>query len=347
MKRSLLPYLSSPADGSQLFLEASESRDEEVLTGQLIDSSGNRYPIVQGIPFFAQSESADETFAFKWKMIGQSYGYEEKSRAIRQQWYLDRFGFKTRDRLSSFLRDKRLVLDAGTGSGVDAAMFAESGVTVFAIDLSQEAAYATHRHLGHLPNVHVIQGNLQNLPFPNSMFDYVSCDQVLHHTPDPSKSFAELVRCLCLGGLLAVYVYRRKGPIREFVDDYIRGHMVNASPETCFEVCRSLTLLGKALAELNVKVDISSDIPLLGIKSGSYDIQRFIYWNVMKCYWNPDYDLTTNIAINFDWYHPRYAFRYTVEEIRAWFGSYGFSVMNFSEIESGISVLGQLPRANR
>ena len=85
-----------------------------------------------------------------------------------------------------------MILDIGTGTGVDAAMFAESGATVVAIDLCREAALAAY-HLGHLPNVHVIQGDLLCVPFSRDLFHYVSCDQVTHHTPDPAGSFAALV----------------------------------------------------------------------------------------------------------------------------------------------------------
>ena len=102
----------------------------------------------------AEESAEDETFSLKWRLIGDSYGHETRTRTIRQNWYLERFGFEKRKDLLGFLKRKQLVLDAGTGSGVDTAMFAESGVTVVAIDLSQEAALSTYRHLGHLRNVH-------------------------------------------------------------------------------------------------------------------------------------------------------------------------------------------------
>ncbi|MBI3272619.1 MAG: hypothetical protein HYZ53_26755 [Planctomycetes bacterium] len=46
--------------------------------------------------------------------------------------------------------------------------------------------------------------------------------------------------------------------------------------------------------------------------------------------------------INFDWYHPRYAFRHTPEEVRGWFEAHGFRVERFDVIESGISAVGRL-----
>lgn len=122
-----------------------------------------------------------------------------------------------------------MILAAGTSTGVDATMLAESGATVIAIDLCREAALATCRHLCHLPNVHLLQADINQTPFPPRVFDYISCDQVLHHRPEPAQSFEMLVSHLMPGGQIAVYVYKRKGPIREFVDDYVRRHTTKMS----------------------------------------------------------------------------------------------------------------------
>jgi len=68
------------------------------------------------------------------------------------------------------------------------------------------------------------------------------------------------------------------------------------------------------LSELNVSIDVP-DIPLLGIKNGGViDIQRFIYWNFIKCFWNEDLGRVTSVATNYDWYSPSSATRFSVEE---------------------------------
>lgn len=343
MKLSLVHLLCSPVDRSPLTLEVVEQHGDEVLSGYLKDSVGNQFPIVEGVPLFAEVAGADETFNFKWRLIGNSYGHEERTRVSRQNWYLERFGFVTRENLLRFLRKKELILDAGTGSGVDAAMFMESEKTVVAVDLSQQAALATYRHLGHHPNVHVVQADLQHLPFPGGMFDYISSDQVLHHTPDTARSFAAVVRHLRPGGEMAIYVYNRKSPIREFTDDYVRGYTTQMTAQECYDFCRAITELGKALSDLKTEIVIPSDIPLLGIQAGSQDIQRFFYWKVMKCFWNDEYDFITNTVVNFDWYHPKYAWRHTPEEVRTWFEQHGLELQLLNEVPSGISALGRLP----
>jgi len=342
VKQTLVQLLCSPADRSLLNLEMKEEFRGEILEGYLRDCSGNRFRISEGIPRFAEDHASDETFEFKWCLIGDTYGYEERTRRVRQDWYIERFGFETRNKHLDFIRPKGPVLDAGTGTGVDAAMFAESGATVIAVDLSGEAASATYRHLGHLSNVHVIQADLANLPFPSRVFGYISCDQVLHHTPDPARSFSALARHLRPGGHMAVYVYRRKGPIREFTDDYLRAHTTKMTAQECYELCQSITLLGKALSELKTEMEVPADIPLLGIQAGPQDVQRFFYWNVMKCFWNDQYDFTTNVVINFDWYHPKYASRHTPEEVQGWFDRHGLEVERFNVVPSGIAAMGRM-----
>jgi hypothetical protein len=74
-----------------------------------------------------------------------------------------------------------------------------------------------------------------------------------------------------------------------------------------------ITELGKRLSELNIKF-ISPDIPLLGIKGGEYDLQRFIYWNFIKCFWKEEWGFDLSKSTNFDWYAPSNARRYTEQE---------------------------------
>ncbi len=76
-----------------------------------------------------------------------------------------------------------------------------------------------------------------------------------------------------------------------------------------------LSELGKRLQALNITFE-SPEIPLLGIKGGQYDIQRFIYWNFLKCYYNAELGWDNSVLTNFDWYSPSNARRYTQEEFK-------------------------------
>lgn len=342
MKDSLVPLLRSPVDGSPLRL-AQAVRDDagEIVSGSLVDEVGTRFDINDGVPWFAPEQAADETFSFKWRRIGDSYGHEEPSRTTRRAWYLERFGFDGEGALGSFLRPRETVLDAGCGSGADAAMFAESGVTVVAADLSGDAAAATHRRLGRLPNVHVLQADLHKLPFAPRSFGYVSSDQVLHHTPDTGRAFAAVAELVASDGWLAVYVYNQKAPLRELVDDFVRERTTRMSVEECWEFSRQIALLGRALTRTGARVELEEPVELLGLPAGEHDVQRFLYWNVLKCFWNDDYDVELNSAINFDWYHPRWAQRHRPDEVAAWFAAAGIALDRLLEVESGIAVVGR------
>jgi SAM-dependent methyltransferase len=186
-----------------------------------------------------------------------------------------------------------------------------------------------------------VQADLQRPPFPERYFDFIACDQVIHHTPDTRASLGALVRHLAPGGHLAFYVYKVKGPIREFCDDYIRARTTRMSVEECLEFSEAMTRLGRALSDLKVEVEVPQAIPLLGIPAGRIDVQRFVYWHVFKCYWNDGMDWTSNLVTNFDWYHPLHAHRHTEEEVRAWCAELGLGIERLNVVEAGISVLAR------
>ena len=55
----------------------------------------------------------------------------------------------------------------------------------------------------------------------------------------------------------------------------------------------------------------------MGIKGGRVDVQRFIYWNFLKCFWNEQLGRETSVVTNFDWYSPSNAQRFSEAEVRA------------------------------
>jgi len=102
-----------------------------------------------------------------------------------------------------------------------------------------------------------------------------------------------------------------------------------------------MAILGKSLSDLKKKITIPNDIPILGIKSGTYDVQRFIYWHFLKCFWDPSDNLERSIGVNFDWYSPKYAYRHTPAEVKKWYKESKVKIIHFNEIESGISITGK------
>lgn len=351
MRVGLLAHLACPACGSRFDLADAHREDREIREGRLVcpRCGGAGFPVRDGIPRILKEFGGETTkaqtqasFSEKWKRARR---YREITGGFYTQWYLDRYGFGHRDALRAFLKGMSAILDAGTGTGRDTEIYAtHSDAQVFGIDLSTgiEHAYAD---LGWLPNAHFLQADLTWPPFPDGMFDLVSCDQVIHHTPDTRAALARLVRLVRPGGWIAFYVYRRKGPIREFSDDYLRAQTTRMNEEACLEFSRQITALGQSLAEMQATLTVPQDIPLLGLKAGQYDLQRFFHWHLFKCFWNPEFDFDTNMMVNFDWYHPLDAHRHTAEEVRTWCRDLGITIRHVSEVEAGTSVLGQVTAA--
>jgi len=189
-----------------------------------------------------------------------------------------------------------------------------------------------------IPNTHFVQADIMLLPFAVGAFDVVFSEGVLHHTPSTRAALLAAARVLEPGGEFLFYVYRKKGPLREFADDYIREQIASLSDEAAWDAMRSLTRFGQALAETNARVVVPEDVPLLGIRAGTFDVQRLLYYNVVKMFWNPALSFEENVHVNFDWYRPHYAHRQTAEEVRAWCAEAGLDIRHFHEEESGFSV---------
>jgi SAM-dependent methyltransferase len=335
MKRTALEPLVCPDTLKPLTLQIARAEGDDVQEGELI-AGERKYSIRGGIPsFVSQNVSDDQTvksFAQKWD---KHRYYREHTRKFYTEWYVQRYGFNDVDGLRAFLADKKYVLDAGTGAGRDASNFAQySDATVYGADTAWYALEVASRD-PQRPNYPLVHADVNRLPFPDEFFDFINCDQVIHHTPDPPTTFKNLAKKLKKGGEVTCYVYRKKSAVREFTDDYIRDRIKELSIDQALEVCEGITKLGKALADLKATIEID-DIPVLGIKGGKYDVQRFMHWHVLKCFWNDDFDFFTNNIVNVDWYHPIYCFRYEPEEFRSWFQN-GWEILAWDEQEAGLS----------
>jgi ubiquinone/menaquinone biosynthesis C-methylase UbiE len=109
------------------------------------------------------------------------------------------------------VKDKA-VLDAGCGTGIFSIIFANNGASrVLGIDISPgslQTARSLKEKFG-LPNVSFEQEDMLHLPFPDETFDIVWAWGTVHHTTDPFRAIAELVRVLKRGGSLLLAVYKR------------------------------------------------------------------------------------------------------------------------------------------
>jgi ubiquinone/menaquinone biosynthesis C-methylase UbiE/uncharacterized protein YbaR (Trm112 family) len=344
MKLILVEQIVCPECHTKFSLKIKKKQKEEIIQGTLTCTKKHNFSIIRGIPRLVSDKQKDfvkteDAFSSKWRHFNKTY-HNKKWIERQNKWFIERFGWKTITKLNNFLKTRSKILDAGTGVGNSAKLFSSnSNAQIFAIDASESIEFA-YKKYGKIQNIHFLQADIRKLPFKKRFFDFICSDQVLHHTKNTESSFKMLSKLLKKKGIISIYVYRKKGPLREFADDHIRESTIKMTEKQCMEFSKSMALLGKSLSQLKKKITIKEDIPLLKIKAGTYDIQRFLYWNFLKCWWSPDVPFEQSVATNYDWYFPKFAYRHSEKEVRKWFKDVKLKIVHFNEIESGFSVNG-------
>ena len=339
-----------PNDLAELLVSPNGGQELELSGSDLVAKDGGRFPVVDGVarmvtvsgenPENEDWESTAETFGGKWELFTDEQ--REKLAEFQYEWFNERFGW-TEEELADHLNQCQSVLDAGTGTGYDAARYARHCPgDVIGLDLSNSVARAAD-YWSDVQNLTFVQGDIMSPPFSEGQFDLVVADQVIHHTPDCRKAFASLARLVAPGGQLLVYVYRKKAFIRELADEHLREVTTALPFDECMSFCEDITELGRQLSETEATVTLERGVPLLGIEPGEHDVQRLIYWCFLKCFWNPEWGEEMSVLTNFDWYHPPYASRHTREEVQGWVEEDGLETLVMHECESGISVRALKP----
>ena len=286
----------------------------KILRPAIATGDGNFITLSNEKSLFENQNQTNEVFSEKWSEF-EKESDKNKFYQMQKHWYLELYGFSSESNLSDFLKSKKVIFDAGCGLGYKAAWFAQLAPDslVIGMDYSDAAQIAAEIYTD-LPNLFFIKGDIADTAFLDGSINYVSCDQVIQHTQNPEQTFAELTRITSAVGEFACYFYAKKALPRELLDDYFRIHCKNMDNAQLWDLSKQLTELGKQLSNLKVSFQCP-EIPALGIKAGEYDIQRFIYWNFLKCYFNEEIGQASSEMINFDWYSPSNAKRFSEEEI--------------------------------
>jgi len=259
--------------------------------------------------------ATNEAFSEKWNQWNVKEE-EKKLFNFNSKWFLDLYGFYDEKSIADFLKDKHVVMDAGCGIGYKTSWLARLNPNALVIGMDfSESVYRASELYKNINNLIFIRGDIANTPFKKGTIDFINCDQVIHHTEDPQKTLNHFYNILSNQGIINLYVYAKKAIPRELIDDHFRDKCKNVSKDDLWTLSEQLTDLGRTLSNLNIKFNCP-DIPLLNIKGGEVDIQRFIYWNFLKIFWNEDLGYENSVMINFDWYSPAIAFRYNEIEFR-------------------------------
>ena len=308
-----------------------------VVNDKLISSKSSSFPIVNGIPNFTENISDEiqkqvqESFGEKWTKTTFAND-DEKFENLIKPIYLEMMGLQEND-LDIF--NDKTILEVGIGSGSSSRLWCKQAKEFHGVDISK-AVYDVSKNLKFFcVNPILSQADINNLPYRDESFDVIVSNGVFHHTPNTKISLKNSLKKLKVGGFCIFYIYKKKSPIREFSDDHIRSKISNLPYDEAYEKIKTITNFGKSLSEKNSDIIIPSDIEFLGIKKGTYNLQRFFYDNFFKCFWNKDWGYDYSNLVNIDWYHPKYCWRHTKEEILLWCNDMDLSIKYIKELESG------------
>jgi SAM-dependent methyltransferase len=289
----------------------------------------------------SQAQTSD-AFGFKWAK--RDTFESDASLSRMRDWLRERYGAIEEAVWLDEHGDQPVLLDAGCGAGMSGLLLFEpvlDRLRYIGADVSAAVDVARSRFTERGADGAFIQADLTSLPFAEGSIDLIFSEGVLHHTDSTEGALKSVVPLLRPGGRILFYVYRRKGPIREFTDDYVRERLAELPPEDAWEAVAPLTELGRILGELELTIDIPRDIELLDIPAGEIDIQRLFYWHVIKAYHDPSLTFDELNHINFDWFAPRNAHRQSPEEVRRWCEEAGLEIERERVEPAGITVVAR------
>jgi SAM-dependent methyltransferase len=135
--------------------------------------------------------------------------YADESRfAVRAAAWQNATGPDPRDLAFDAVAEARprRVLEVGSGRGEFAERVARDlGADVIALDQSERMVELTR-----LRGVTAVVGDVQQLPFPDAVFDCAVAAWMLYHVPDLDRGLAELARVLRPGGRLVAVTNSRE-----------------------------------------------------------------------------------------------------------------------------------------
>jgi SAM-dependent methyltransferase len=266
-------------------------------------------------------------FNYKWSLVPD---WAEKTQDIYRNWYLTRYGYRDMKGLSEFLSDKTDICEAGCGQARDSKMFAEANprARILAVDQSEEALLVANQTLEGLSNCSTMRGDITEFS-PEQSFDFISCDQVIHHTPDPGETLAHLYSLLKPGGVLNFCVCKKKNEYRELADDLIMDNAKNMSKNELWEFSRTVTEFAKALYDLGIK-----DVEFHGKRYEN--LQRYVHNHVFRAWYNPDLPFELCVSSNYDWFSQNP--RLSADDVREKMLNRitGFKVLRFHEEDDAV-----------
>ena len=176
--------------------------------GQLIDDNGMKFPIIEGIPRFVDSENYATSFHFQWEKFAKTQLDKEKEGLSFSK---QRFFAETLWKHQNLIGEN--ILEVGSGAGRFSKVVLEQTLgNLYSVDYSGAVDTNRKNNIGIAPErFHLFQASVYELPFPDGSFDKVFCFGVLQHTPDFERSVKCLINKAKIGGEVVVDFYPING----------------------------------------------------------------------------------------------------------------------------------------
>ena len=188
-KTAALALLRSPYTGDTLKVE-SQDADES-----LVSTSGERFPILNGIPVFVQREKltgSNEKYNRLYESIGGIYD-------DFQRVWLALHGLRRSQHFRGYLRWLEIkpgdrVLETSVGTGLNF-QYLQPGARLFGLDLSAEMLANCQVNLRRWTlDADLVLGNAEELPFADESFDCVFHVGGINFFNDRAKAIREMIR---------------------------------------------------------------------------------------------------------------------------------------------------------
>lgn len=321
MRPEALIQLRCPQSQEALDLHTFASDGSHIMEG-VLQSSVMWYPIIGGIPRLLPNQQWPEfesqyanqlhalnlhaptptrplskiqqqtsvTFGYEWQVF-RRFGWDDP--VYNLAWSRERFEAMTLIRPTEW--QGKLVLDAGCGNGRYTYCAAEQGATVYGIDLGA-GVEATFANTCDLPNVHIIQGDIFQLPFAPATFDIVFSLGVLMHTGDAQRAVQAL--STLTQHTIAVTVYGKGNIFYEGIDGVLRFITTRLSITNLHRFVRVVLTIRRILDRLHLTRWVQHRL-------GEWDEHPHCV---------------------FDWYGAPIATHHSFEEVAVWFLEQGLVI---------------------
>lgn len=280
------------------------------------------------------TQTNTENFSDKWDRFYETNNRNEYDE-FQANWFETLYGLTRRELLENLINAN--ILDAGCGGGdkTHSMSLINGKCSFWGADLSSKLEKKSLQVID-LDHLQYIRSDIADLPFENYFFDLIICDQVLHHTENPQNTLIEFNRLLKLESELLTYVYKKKALPRELLDQFFIDEK-ELKADDLFQMSEELTILGKFLQDNFPGEFDFPEVNLINLPPQRKSIQRFIYDNFIKCFYNSEMGFSQSALVNYDWYIPDIAYRYSIDEFKEMCKVAGFEIIYLHTEPSCIS----------